>query len=80
MNYFTGLRSSFLTYKDIKLFLIILGNKLTILIEGKGTILLDTRLDLKIRLGNILYSPKFRSIFLLLIIKINKVDSNIIFS
>jgi hypothetical protein len=48
MDYFTGSRSSFITYKDMEPFLITLGNESTILIKGKGTIILATKPELKI--------------------------------
>jgi hypothetical protein len=57
MNYFTGSKSFFITYKNMKLFPITLSNKFTILIKDKGTIILFTIPELKIQLNNILYSP-----------------------
>jgi hypothetical protein len=48
MDYFTGSKSSFITYKDIELFPITLGNEFTILIKGKETIILSTIPELKI--------------------------------
>jgi len=48
MDYFTSNKSSFLIYKEINLFLITLSNESIILIKGKGTILLATKLELKI--------------------------------
>ena len=48
MDYFTGSKSSFLIYEEINLFLITLSNESLILIKGKGTILLVTKLELKI--------------------------------
>jgi hypothetical protein len=43
-----GSKSSFITYKDMELFPIILSNKSIILIKGKGTIILFTKPELKI--------------------------------
>ena len=48
MNYFTSNKSSFLIYEEINLFLITLNNELIILIKEKGTIILVTKLELKI--------------------------------
>jgi len=48
MDYFTSSKSSFLIYEEINPFPITLSNKLIILIEGKGTILLATKPELKI--------------------------------
>jgi hypothetical protein len=48
MDYFTSSKSSFLIYEEINSFLITLSNKSIILIKGKGTILLATKLELKI--------------------------------
>jgi hypothetical protein len=41
----------------MELFLITLSNESTILIKGKGTIILATKPELKIQLNNVLYSP-----------------------
>jgi hypothetical protein len=48
MDHFTGSKSSFLIYEEINPFPITLGDESMILIEGKGTILLATKLELKI--------------------------------
>jgi hypothetical protein len=56
-DHFTGSKSSFITYKNVELFPITLGNESIILIKGKGTIILSTTPELKIQLNNILYSP-----------------------
>jgi hypothetical protein len=48
MDYFTNNKSSFLIYKEIKLFLITLSNESLILIKGKEIILLVTKPELKI--------------------------------
>jgi hypothetical protein len=48
MDHFTSSKSSFLIYEEINLFLITLSNESTILIKGKGTILLATKLELNI--------------------------------
>jgi hypothetical protein len=47
-DYFTGSKSSFVTYEDMKPFPITLGNESTILIKGKGTIILSTTPELKV--------------------------------
>jgi len=56
-DHFTGSKSSFITYEEINPFPITLGDESTILIKGKGTILLATKPELKIQLSNVLYSP-----------------------
>ena len=48
MNYFTGNKSFFITYKDMKPFPITLSNESIILIKGKGTILLLITPELKV--------------------------------
>ena len=48
MNYFTGSKSFFITYKDMEPFPITLSNKSIILIKGKGTIILLTIPELKV--------------------------------
>jgi hypothetical protein len=48
MNYFTGSKSSFITYKDMELFPITLGNKSMILIKSKGIIILLITPELKV--------------------------------
>jgi hypothetical protein len=64
----------------VELFPITLSNKSIILIKGKGTIILSTTPELKIQLNNILYSPQFRNILLLLIPKIIQARGSINFS
>jgi hypothetical protein len=56
MDYFTESKGSFITYKEINPFLIILRDKSTVFIRKKGTIILATKPELKIQLNNILYS------------------------
>jgi hypothetical protein len=80
MDHFTGSKSSFLIYEEIDPFPITLGNESTILIEGKGTILLATKPELKIQLTNVLYSPQFRNTSLLSIPKITRAGGDVIFS
>jgi hypothetical protein len=48
MDYFTGSKSFFITYKDVEPFPITLSNEFTILIKGKGTIILFTTPELKV--------------------------------
>jgi hypothetical protein len=48
IDYFTGSKSFFIIYKDMELFPIILSNEFTILIKGKGTIILSIISELKI--------------------------------
>jgi hypothetical protein len=79
-DHFTGSKSSFLTYEEINPFPITLGDESTILIEGKGTILLATKPELKIQLTNVLYSPQFRNTSLLSIPKITRAGGDVIFS
>jgi hypothetical protein len=56
-DHFTGSKGSFITYKEIDPFPITLGDESTVLIRGKGTIILATKPELKIQLNNVLYSP-----------------------
>jgi hypothetical protein len=48
IDYFTGSKSFFITYKDMKLFSIIFSNKSIILIKNKKTIILFTISKLKV--------------------------------
>jgi len=48
MDYFIGSKSSFITYEEINPFPITLRDESTILIRGKGTIILATKPELKI--------------------------------
>jgi hypothetical protein len=48
MDHFTGSKSSFITYEEINPFPITLRDESTILIRGKGTIILATKPELKI--------------------------------
>jgi hypothetical protein len=47
-DHFTGNKSSFVTYEDVELFPITLGNESIILIKSKGTVILSTIPELKV--------------------------------
>jgi hypothetical protein len=79
-DHFIGSKSSFITYKDVEPFPITLSDESTILIRGKGTIILATKPELKVQLNNVLYSPQFRNASLLSIPKIIQAGGDIHFS
>jgi len=79
-DHFTGSKSSFITYEEMDPFPITLGDESTILIKGKGTIILATKPELKIQLNNVLYSPQFRNTSLLSIPKITRAGGDVNFS
>jgi hypothetical protein len=79
-DHFTGSRRSFVTYEDVDPFPIILGDESTILIRGKGTIVLQTTAELSIQLNNVLYSPQFKNTSLLSIPKVTLAGGDVNFS
>jgi hypothetical protein len=79
-DHFTGSKGSFITYEEIDPFPITLGDESTVLIRGKGTIILATKPELKIQLNNVLYSPQFRNTSLLSIPKITRAGGDVNFS
>ena len=79
-DHFTGSKGSFITYEEIDPFPITLGDESTVLIRGKGTIILAIKPELKIQLNNVLYSPQFRNTSLLSIPKITRAGGDVNFS
>jgi hypothetical protein len=58
-DYFTGLNKSFISFEEISLFPITLGDNSIIYITGKGTLKLNLNNSQILHLKDVLYSPYF---------------------
>ena len=66
-------------YKITYLFPVLLKDKSTIIVKGKGLIILFTSIRYNIQLNNMLYSSQFKNTLLLLISKIAQAKINVNF-
>jgi hypothetical protein len=59
LDYFTGLNKLFISFEEISLFLITLGDNSVVYVIGKGTLKLDLDNGQILHLKDVLYSPYF---------------------
>jgi hypothetical protein len=79
LDYFTSLNKLFVSFKEISLFLITLGNNSVVYVTGKDTLKLNLNNSQILHLKDILYSPYFSDNNLLSIPKFITIDYIVIF-